>query len=275
MQGDVVMDGIAVPQVEVTAKPEKPAGKRRIGLIVAIVVAVVAIGAFAYAIVWSGGLDQVTALVGPYLGLTSAEPQTAAKAPAASAQSQAAGQQPSKTSELAAVAMPAWAASTMYEEQLTSQVGISAMIENEVDNFAFSAPVDAENGVQVPFKATLSDGTTRSGTISLLSVDGGWFFAGLDTGVTKEVPDTQIDESIVNVITKQQATPSSQEALKAFSDGSVTGMDVLSATQGSGTASVNVLLRGGTYEGKSGRFVMVKKVDGLDDYWFVTGFNWK
>ena len=40
-----------------------------------------------------------------------------------------------------------------------------------------------------------------------------WFFAGLDTGVTKEVPTTtDVDQSVVEVITKQQAVPSSQTA---------------------------------------------------------------
>jgi hypothetical protein len=172
--------------------------------------------------------------------------------------------------------LPAWAQATMYEQQLTSQPGITAMIDDEIKGFVFAKPVDAENGAQVPLKATYRTGRVASGTISLIEIDGAWFFAGLDTGVTKEVPQTAAaDESIVNVITKEQATPSSQEALKAFANGTITGMDPVSVVPGTNATSLNVLLHGGAYEGKRGRFVCVKKVDGLDEYWFVTGFAWE
>ena len=270
------MDGITIPQVELpqaeAQNAEAPKAKRRIGLILAVVLAVVAVGAFAYAVVWAGGVDQVRSLVAPYLGLSTESPAST-KAPAAGA---ATGQQPSNSAAMAAVALPAWAVSTMYEEQLTSQAGITAMVEDTVKNFEFSAPAAAENGVQVPLKATYRDGKTHTGTISLIEIDGAWFFAGLDTGVTKEVPaTTAVDKSVVDVITKTQATPSSQEALAAFADGTVTGMDVASVDRGDQTAGLNVVLHGGAYEGKRGRFVCVEKADGVDSYWFVTGFSWQ
>jgi len=267
-----VMDGIAVPQVELDQQPDAPKTKRRVGLVIAALVAVVAVSVFAYAVVWSGGIDQVTALIGPYLGMSSSQTGAQTKTSAGSAK----GQPPVKSSEMAAVALPTWAQTTMYEEQLTSQVGITSMVDDKVKGFAFTAPVEAENGVQVPLKATFRDGAVHTGTISLIEVDGAWFFAGLDTGVSKEVPaTTAADESLVDVITKQQTTPPSQEALKAFSDGTITGMEVASVVPGTNTASLNVVLRGGAYEGRQGRFVCVKKVDGLDDYWFVTGFSWQ
>jgi hypothetical protein len=267
------MDGVAVPQVELPEQPDAPRAKKRVGLVVAVLVAVLAIGAFAYAVVWSGAIDQVTALIGPYLGLSS---QSAAPAKAQVRAGANAGKPPVKSSQMAAVALPAWAQTTMYEEQLTSQVGITSMVNDKVKSFAFAKPVTAENGVQVPLKATFRDGATHSGTISLIEIDGGWFFAGLDTGVAKEVPSTTaVDESVVDLIAKEQAAPSSQEALKAFADGSVAGMDVVSVAPGTNTASLNVVLHGGKYEGKAGRFVCVKKVDGLEDYWFVTAFSWR
>jgi hypothetical protein len=268
------MDGIAVPQVELPQQPDAPKTKRRTGLIIAVLVAVLAVAGFAYAVVWSGGLEQVTALVGPYLGLSSSQSGTQSKtaAPAGSAN----GQSPTKSSQMAAVALPTWAQTTMYEEQLTSQVGITSMVDDKVKGFAFSPPVAAENGVQVPLRATFRDGATHSGTISLIEIDGAWFFAGLDTGVNKEVPvTTAVDDSIVDVITKEQATQPSQKALAAFADGTITGMDAVSVVPGTNTASLNVVLHGGTYEGKKGRFVCVKKVDGVDEYWFVTGFSWQ
>lgn len=269
-----VMDGIAVPQVELPEQPDAPKSKRRVGLIVAVLVAVLAIGLFAYAIVWSGGIDQVKSLIGPYVGLSSPNAATPSKTHTTAGATT--GQPPVKSSELAPVAIPGWAQTTMYEEQLTSQVGITSMVDDEVSGFAFSKPTPAENGVQVPLKATFRDGRTHTGTISLIQIDGAWFFAGLDAGVQKQVPSTTaVDQSIVNVITKEQATPASQEALKAFSDGTITGFDVKSVSAGEDAASINVAMHGGTYEGKSGRFVCVKKVDGLDDYWFVTGFSWQ
>jgi hypothetical protein len=270
-QGEV-MDGVAIPQVELPEQPDAPKAKRRVGMIVALIIAVLAIGAFAYAVVWSGGIDQVTALIGPYLGLSS---KAAAPAKTA-APGSAAGKSPADSSQMAAVALPAWAQTTMYEEQLTSQVGITSMVDDKVKSFVFAKPVAAENGVQVPLKATFRDGKTHSGTISLIKIDEAWFFAGLDTGVAKEVPSTSaVDESVVDLITKEQAAPTSQDALKAFADGSTTGMDVVSVVPGMNTASLNVVLHGGAYEGKAGRFVCVKKADGLDDFWFVTGFSWQ
>ena len=266
------MDGIAVPQVELPQQPEAPKVKRRTGLVVAILIAVLAVGGFAYAVVWSGGLDQVRSLVGPYLGLAS-QSQSSAKSPGASGTTT--GKPPVKSSEMPAVVLPSWAQATMYDEQLTSQAGITSVVNNEVEGFVFSKPIVAENGVQVPLKATFRDGRTHSGTISLLEAKGGWFFAGLDTGVAKKVPDTPFDESVTSVITKEQSLPSSQEALKAFSDGTITGMDMVSVVPGTNTAGLNVVLHGGAYEGRQGRFVCIKKVDGLDDYWFVTGFTWK
>ncbi len=272
------MDGIAVPQVELpqqpgAEKPDSPKAKSRVGLIIAVALAIVAIAAFAYAVVWSGGLDQIEKLLAPYLGAVASQPAASTKAPAATAPS---GQAPSNSAQLAAVALPAWAQSTMYQEQLTSQPGITAMVNDDVKAFVFSTPVDAENGVQVPLKATYRAGNTHTGTISLIEIDGAWFFAGLDTGVSKEVPETTaIDSSIVDIITKLQATPTSQEALKAFADGTITGMDVESVVPGDKTTSLNVLLHGGAYEGKRGRFVCVEKDDGIDTYWFVTGFSWQ
>jgi hypothetical protein len=267
------MDGIAVPQVELPQQPEKPKGKSRVGLIIAVAVAMVAVGAFAYAMVWAGGFDEVKSLVGPYIGLSNPKTETSSKTSAGAGS--ASGQSPVNSSELPAVALPAWAQATMYEEQLTSQVGITAMVKDQVKGFVFSKPIAAENGVQVPLKATYRDGRVHVGTISLIQIDGAWFFAGLDTGVVKEVPQTTVDESIVSVITKEQALKSSQQALKAFADGSIKGMELISVSPGANTAGLNVVMRGGAYEGWQGRFVCVKKTAGLDDYWFVTGFSWQ
>ena len=162
--------------------------KKRLGLVVAVVVAVVAIGAFGYAIVWSGGVDQVKALRALPRALITRRPlrRSRDQAPA----HRTTGKPPVNSSQLAAVALPAWATTTMYEEQLTSQVGITSMVDDKVNSFAFAKPATADNGVQVPLKATFRDGATHSGTISLIQIDGNWFFAGLDTGVSKEVPAT-------------------------------------------------------------------------------------
>ncbi len=189
MQGDVVMDGIAVPQVEVAAKPEKPAGKRRIGLIVAIVVAIVAIGALR-----TRSCGRAVSIRSPrswaHISAHLDRAQAAAKAPGAKSQTPA--QQPSKSSELAAVATPAWAAKHHVRGAADLAGGHHGDDRQRGRQLRLlRTGTTPRTACRFPFKATLTDGTTKNGTISLLSVDGAWFFAGLDTGVTKEVPDTQ------------------------------------------------------------------------------------
>ncbi len=267
------MVGTEALQLELPEREDTPKPKRRVLLVVAVLVAVLAMGAFAYALVWSGGIDQVTAFLAPYLGLSSdpqTPPRTTTPAPAST------GQPPVKSTDGDAVVLPAWAQETMYQEQLASQSGMTSVVDSEVKSFAFGTPAETKNGVEVPLTATYSDGTKHSGTINLILVDGMWYFAGLDTGESEQAPvDGQADDSVVAVITKSQASASSQDGLAALAEGTITGMDVVSVTEGTNAVSVNVVLHGGDYEGERGRFILVEKTRGLDYYWFLTGFAWQ
>jgi len=291
-------------------QPTRTATKRTVPVLVWVLVLVVATVAFGAAVVYSGGLNSALELVGVGSlgnsggGLGSVPRGTkGAGAPVSGAATGTAGESTStaststtasadttasagKSSKPAAASgssskkvvrdpgLPTSARIAMYRGQLRSQRPINKLVANQVSNLRLGTPRKSATKATVPLTVTYRDGSTASGTMTLNKYNSRWYFAGLSTSgdQTTPNPDT-ISSSVVQTIVRQQATRANQSMIvNGILGGGFKNAAVTSVSGGSGTATVNVALSGGTSAPKNGQFVCISQADGPTTYWFIARF---
>ncbi len=281
-----------------------PTRARHVGVTVAISLVLVSALIFAGAIVWAGGIEGALELVGlrPAPSDVSSQSQEPAAEP-----TEPAGETPApvETSEPTATTEPSdeepadeepddsvttsdagaqatfpvsTAQAAMYREQLQSQVQILKLVNGEISSVAIGTATSTSTRSSIPLTVSYKSGSSLSGTMVLSSSDGLWYFSSITAGggsATPAKPRT-VDSGVVSTIIQQQALSSSQQLMR---DGLVNGgfktARVDGVVQGSGTATVNVTLLGGTLDRKAARFVLISKIDGGNKYWFLTRFELK
>ena len=244
----------------------KPA--RKTSMIVWVVVLLVAVAAFAAAVVWAGGPSTVEQLLGgikfPALfGAPTPTPSGSAGVPVSAA--------PSST-------LPAAAQRRMYAEQVESAAALTDLVNGQITSLELSAPQQGSPLTTIPVKAIYADGHTVSGFLSLEKYNGLWYFFSI--GRSPSATDTDpphlasLDSSVVAAITAQQALPATQEMIASglLTPGSKT-LTIGTITPGPRTATVDAALQTGTAKPVAGRFVLISKTDGATTYWFVARFE--
>ncbi|MDA3935828.1 MAG: hypothetical protein PF636_03035 [Actinomycetota bacterium] len=173
--------------------------------------------------------------------------------------------------------LPAEAQSRMYREQLQSQQSLGNLAAGEIASARMGTTSVSGDTASVPLTVTYRDGGSISGTMSLRRYSGLWYFYSLySSGADDSAKPQNVDSSVVSVITSAQGEAGTQQLLangvvaNGFQTVRVDGVSV-----GSGTATVNVTLLGGTMDRRAARFVMISKVDSGHKLWFLTRFELK
>jgi len=170
--------------------------------------------------------------------------------------------------------LPASARIAMYRGQLRSQRPIGKLVNNQIASLTLGIPRKSATKATVPLTVSYRDGSTASGTMTLNKYNSRWYFAGLATANDQPTPNPDsISSSVVQTIVRQQATRANQSMIvNGILGGGFKTATVTSVSGGSGTATVNVALSGGTSAPKNGQFVCISQNDGPTTYWFIARF---
>lgn len=165
----------------------------------------------------------------------------------------------------------------MYREQLQSQATIGDLVNNELSSLRLGTPNVLASSATVPVTATYRSGSSVSGTMTLRKYNGLWYFYSLTgSGGGSAARPGAIDSSVVSVITRQQATAANQQMItKGILGGGFKTATITGVSKGSGTATVNFNMTGGSARPQKGQFVCISKRDGASTYWFVARFTSK
>jgi len=293
-------------------QPTTTAAKHGVPVLVWVLVLLVATVAFGAAVVYSGGLNSALEVIGvsplgnsggglgsvPQGGKPAGAPVSGATTGTAGESTSTAGTETSKSADATSnvstskTAKPSSGSSTaskkiirdpglpssariaMYRGQLRSQRAIGKLVGNQVVNLSLGTPFKTATKATVPLTVTYRDGSTASGTMTLNKYNSRWYFAGLATANDQPTPNPDsISSSVVSTIVRQQATRANQSMIvDGILGGGFKNAAVTSVSGGSGTATVNVALTGGSSAPKNGQFVCISQTDGPTTYWFIARF---
>ena len=173
--------------------------------------------------------------------------------------------------------LPADAQERMYAEQLASQYSIKSLAQGDIASFKLGTPAVQGDTADVPLTAIWKSGARRSGVMTFRSYQGLWYFYQLSVASDQDekTPEaTSIDPDVVRVYTEQQATPANQELIShGIIGGGQSVAEVKGVTTGSGTATVNLAMSGGSEAPAAGKIVLLKKKEGSETYWFIARFE--
>ena len=161
--------------------------------------------------------------------------------------------------------------SRMYWEQVASQEQIGKLVRGEISSFTLGAVNRSGSTANVPVTVSYKAGGSISGTMVIRDYSGTWYFSSITrNGHTATTPSGSGDTSVVSAIVSQQAA--NQEIPTGIIDGGYKKVTVNSVSQGSGTATLNITLSGGTASPTSGTITCVSKTIGGVKHWFITSF---
>ena len=239
-------------------------------MLVWFAVLLIAVAAFAAAVVWAGGPSTVEQLLGGiklpvFFGAPSPAP---------------AGNGGVSASALASSTLPAAAQQRMYAEQLDSAAAINDLVGGRFASFTLGAAQESSASATVPVTAAYTDGRSVKGVLHLQKDKDLWYFFSITTGAVPESADVELvrpasfDSGVVSAITQQQALPGTQDMITSgLLGGGYKHIKVGAITHGPRTATVDVTLDGGSEQASNGRFVLISKTDGATTYWFVARFE--
>jgi len=284
---------------------------RKRGVALAVTLVVLALVAFAAAVVWAGGIDAVAELIGldldgSTIAVTPQDPAPDSDDASSDDTKTTSGSSGGGSGSTAATSTPSAPASggdndaddadgtsgppagatipisaaqaAMYREQLQSQAQITKLVSGDVSAVAIGTSSATSSRASIPLNVSYKSGSPVSGTMVLVNTDGLWYFSSISAGgggsaVSKP---QNVDSGVVHTITEQQADPECQALIEeGLVESGFKTARVDGVTQGAGTATVNVTLLGGSLDRKPARFVLISKTDSGNKYWFLTRFELK
>lgn len=288
---------------------DKSKRRNRKGVLFALLLTLIAVAAVAGAVVWAGGIEGVSEILGlsdggqdvvvvpgtrtpgspddrepsseptpPSTETTPSAEETAAPAPddepaGDSGSGSSGGDVTAQGSTFPASA----AAAAMYREQLHSQWGLTELAENKWASFSMGTPTVSATKATVPISVVSRAGGTMGASMTIANSDGMWYFSSFaGTADESQQPVRALDSGVVSTLANQQSTVANQELIRTgIVEHGFTTCRVDGVARGAGTATVNVTLLGGSLDRRAARFVMITKSEGGKKYWFVTRFELK
>jgi hypothetical protein len=273
--------------------------KRSVAL--SVLVLVLALGVFAAAVWYVGGVDYVMGL----LGAGSPAPAAPAQQAASTTATSTVGRPIAGTTTSGGLNLPAGVdemlAKRMYVEQIESTVNLAKLANGDVTRFVINRVDATDTTATISLNAMFSDGTSAPGVMYLVKRSGSWYFlsiggmnmtkasglaAGVGVGGSTEIVESNLsdvtetlsglgiktfDTGVINSILSQQSV--NQPLLKDVVGGTYTTIEMGKPLAGAGTSSVPVTLKGKSGVAQSGRLVLIKaSVDG-HDLTFLTTFS--
>jgi hypothetical protein len=269
-----------------------PKSKNSRPLVAGILVLVI-LAAFAVAFYLLGGVDVVSGLVGGLLAAQPAAPrqsQSASPAPSAPASSSA-------STESSGLVLPSGVddafAKRVYVEQLESETNIAKLVDGKVASFTLKKAANVTGGVEIPIRVTFTDHSSADGILGLAQKRGNWFFVyisgkrkggkpGQSDTVNQDGSETldshettldskPVDVDVLNTILEQQVK--SQQVFARLADGTYDGVAIDKVTPGEGTTTLDITLSGPKRAAMKGRVLCISKdIDGTKT-WFITSFT--
>ena len=161
--------------------------------------------------------------------------------------------------------------SRMYWEQVASQEQIGKLVRGEISSFTLGTANRSGSTASVPVTVSYKTGGSISGTMVLRDYSGTWYFSSITrNGHTATTPSGSGDTSVIAAIVTQQAA--NQDIPTGIISGAYKKVTVNSVSQGSGTATLNITLSGGTAAPMPGTITCVSKTIGGVKHWFITSF---
>ncbi len=260
--------------------PKGKTGRARV--VLAVIGLAAAIGLFAAALFYAGGIDYVSELLagisGPASGANSAgsPPSVEATLP------------PGVDQELA---------QRMYVEQIESGESLRLLSEGKFASFRVLEVTTEQDLADVAVNAKLVDGTSAPGIMRFVKRGGKWYFfaiSGLRAGPTGGLADkvaasaaleasenvaselseagiTAIDQDVLETVLSQQVA--NQDIVTGIVDGTFSAIAIGKPVRGAGTVSLPVRLTGGDSAPVKGKAILVfKTIDG-ESRTFLTTFS--
>jgi hypothetical protein len=257
---------------------------------VAALVLVLAVGLFAAAFWYVGGVDYVTGILGGGPGGTGGTPSGPAPGASASATTTPAGDQRPTD-------VPDAHAKRMYIEQIESEPQISRLQSGKTTGFTIDEVQEkSPNEKWVAITASFSTSPkTVKGVMAFSKAGSKWYFlwiqdltgaaktaAGLFTTPRLTEPEeptseeyeeagiTTVDQAVVDTILTSQAA--NQEFVAGILEGKYTAIALEKPVEGPGTLVIPVTATGATGEEKGSVTLIIKRIDGKDRT-FVASFK--
>lgn len=162
--------------------------------------------------------------------------------------------------------------SRMYWEQVASQEQIGKLVRGEISSFTLGTVNRSGSTASVPVTVSYKAGGSISGTMVLRDYSGTWYFSSITrNGHTASTPSGSGDTSVIAAIVTQQAA--NQDIPTGIISGGYKKVTVNSTSMGSGTATLNITLSGGSASPTSGTITCVSKTIGGVKHWFITSFS--
>jgi hypothetical protein len=161
----------------------------------------------------------------------------------------------------------------MFWEQYDSNEQIQDLVEGRIAAFSMGSVTKSSSQANIGVTAAYSGGGSLSGTMVLRNYSGTWYFSSITRsgGGGPRPPRRPADTGVVSTIVAQQAQ--SQDIITGFIDGGYKRVEVHSASRGSGTATLDVTLSGGSLGRTPAQIVCVVKDLYGDKHWFITTFR--
>lgn len=234
-----------------TTTSQKP---RKRGVVLAALFLLLAVGAFAGAVVWAGGIDKVAELVGvdlADLGIGSGGGHTADNSTVNKGSDSDEGSSTADSGEAtgsveptsntggattgagdndaddadgvsgppAGAYIPVSAAqAAMYREQLQSQVQINKLVDGSVASIGIGTASASASKAVIPLSVSYKTDPPLSGTLVLVNTNGLWYFSSISaadhSGSASPVKPQNVDSGVVSTITEQQADPDCQKLIE-------------------------------------------------------------
>lgn len=161
--------------------------------------------------------------------------------------------------------------SRMYWEQVASQEQIGKLVRGEISSFSLGTVSKSGSTASVPVTVSYKAGGSISGTMVIRDYSGTWYFSSITrNGHAATTPSGSGDTSVVSAIVQQQAA--NQDIPTGIVSGGYKKVTVNGVSAGSGTATLNITLSGGTAAPTSGTITCVSKTIGGVKHWFITSF---
>ncbi|MDY0339626.1 MAG: hypothetical protein RBS17_00230 [Coriobacteriia bacterium] len=161
--------------------------------------------------------------------------------------------------------------SRMYWEQVGSQEQIGKLVRGEVSVISLGSASRSGSTASIPVTVGYKAGGSLSGTMVLRDYSGTWYFSSISrSGSAGSTPSGSGDTGVVSALVQQQAA--NQDIPTGIVSGGYKKVTVNGVSQGSGTATLNITLSGGTAAPTSGTITCVSKTIGGVKHWFITSF---
>lgn len=248
-------------------------------VVVPILIAVLALAAFAYAFYAFDGMALVSDLMGSGDSGEVADLDPGGDEPdAASSELQL----PEGMTEEFAL--------RIWQEQIDSQANIKLLVDGEIERLVIDDVVEGATEATLAITAEFADGSSAPGNLGMRRFGDVWYIAfvsgmrGTETGgladnvgagkaepPSGDLPELDdVDVPLLNTILEQQAL--SAEVLEEYATGVVRDVRVDEVVAGTGNTTLKIVMNENHEEG-NGQVVVVSKIVDGKETWFIARFT--